>query len=411
MWQERQPTLVRRFPPRDWIRPRGSDHHREKEIRHVPVQTNCKQPVLRRNTQKIIDRLPVKHRTAMLRALHAWYRREARDLPWRKSTDAYRVWLAEIILQQTRVIQGTPYYERFLREFPSVEALASASEETVLKCWEGLGYYTRARNLLRCAQTIVEKYAGCFPSTASELQTLPGIGPYTAAAIASIAFGERVAVLDGNVIRVLTRWFNIADCVDTASTRRFLQELANDLMPRHCNPGLHNQAMMELGARICTFQQPQCGSCPVRRYCAAQEAGTVAQRPVRAIKPQIPHYTIVVAAIKQRGRYLLGKRPSEGLLGGLWELPGGKVQEGEDLVTALRREINEELGIEIIPKKQVATVRHAYSHFRVTLHVYLCGISSGKPQARWHTELVWAKPAEFDQFAFPQANRKFLHLL
>lgn len=377
----------------------------------MPLQTNREQPILRRNAQDIINRLPVAHRTALLRNLHAWYRREARDLPWRKCNEAYRVWLAEIILQQTRVTQGTPYYERFLREFPSLEALASASEEAVLKCWEGLGYYTRARNLLRCAQTIVEKYGGRFPSTASELRALPGIGPYTAAAIASIAFGEHVAVLDGNVIRVLTRWFDIADSVESTATRRLLQELANGLMPRRCNPGLHNQAMMELGAQVCTFQAPQCGGCPVRRYCAALKAGTVSQRPVRAAKPQIPHHTVVVGAIKRRGHYLLGKRPSEGLLGGLWEFPGGKVQEGEDLIAALHREIREELDIEIIPQKHIATVHHAYSHFRVTVHVYLCRIGSGKPQARWHTALVWAKPSEFDQFAFPQANRKFLAML
>ncbi len=343
--------------------------------------------------------------------MHAWYRRSARVLPWRETSDPYRVWLAEIILQQTRVVQGLPYYERFLKKFPTVHHLASAPLDDVLKCWEGLGYYTRARNLHRCAKAIVEQHGGSFPGTAEALQLLPGIGRYTAAAIASIAFHEPVAVLDGNVIRVISRWFDLADNVDLPTTRENLWQIASELLPRRGDPGIHNQAMMELGARICTYRAPQCDTCPVRRYCLALAAGTVADRPVRDEKKPLPHYQIVVAIIHKNGRYLVGRRPEKGMLGGLWEFPGGKIAEGESHEEALQREVMEETGATVEVKEALTTVQHAYSHFRVTLYVYRCVLAHGTPRPRWHTELRWIRRKEFTRYAFPQANRKFLHLL
>lgn len=344
------------------------------------------------------------------KALLAWYRRVARDLPWRRTKDPYAVWLAEVMLQQTRVDQGAPYYERFLQAFPSVEALAAASDDEVLKQWEGLGYYARARNLHACARCVATDYGGRFPRTAESLRALPGIGPYTAAAVAAIAFNEPVAVVDGNVIRVLARLFDIEAPVQDAGVKKLLAALAAALVsPR--SPGDHNQAMMELGACVCTPRSPDCAGCPVAKWCAARVASVQDARPVRRPKKPTPLHEVVTGVIRRDGRYLLGKRPAEGLLGGLWEFPGGKVQPGETHAEALRRELREELGVEATPGKLIAAVSHAYTHFRVRLHVYACTIASGEPEARVHAELRWVSRADFDQYAFPTANRKFLDLV
>ncbi len=340
----------------------------------------------------------------------AWFRKHARDLPWRRTRDPYAIWLSEIMLQQTRIDQGTPYFERFMRALPTVQALANASDDKVLKLWEGLGYYTRARNLHKAAKQIVGERGGMFPQTAEGWQSLPGVGRYTAGAIASIAFGERAPVLDGNVIRVFSRFFDIVECTDDTATKNHLWTLAEELVPKN-HPGDFNQSLMELGARICTPTSPRCPECPIRRQCLARTNGTAEQRPVRKAKKRIPHYEIVIAAIKKRGRYLLGKRPPSGLLGGLWEFPGGKVHPGESHQAALRREVKEELGVSVKFGGLVASVNHTYSHFKVTLNVYRCELADGTPTANTHTELKWVRPADFEKHAFPQANRKFLRLL
>ncbi len=343
-------------------------------------------------------------------ALLAWYDREARDLPWRRDPRPYLVWLSEIILQQTRVDQGLPYYERFLGAFPDVFTLAAADEDAVLKQWEGLGYYTRARNLHRAARVLVQRQDGIFPVTAAEWEALPGVGPYTARAIASIAFGEAVPVLDGNVKRVLARLDDVAASIDDRVVEKALWARATALLSTS-RPGDFNQAMMELGARICTPRQPACDACPVAKHCRARAQGTQEQRPVRHAKKAAPHHEVVVAAIRRQGRYLIGRRPSKGLLGGLWEFPGGKVEPGEDHTAALRREMREELGLDVEIGGLVASVRHAYSHFRITLSVYRCTIRDGEPQPATHEALRWVRPAEFGQYAFPKANQKFLGLL
>jgi len=344
------------------------------------------------------------------RALLAWYRREARDLPWRRSRDPYHVWLSEILLQQTRVDQALPYYLRFLEAFPSVHALAAAPPDRVLKLWEGLGYYTRARNLHRAAKVIARQYGGQFPRSPELLQLLPGVGPYTACAVASIAFDRAAPVVDGNVKRVLARLYDIEDAMDRPATGQKLWTLAGGLVPRTA-PGDFNQAMMELGARVCTPKRPGCALCPVAACCRALRAGTVELRPVRGADKARPHHEVVVAVIARQGKFLVGKRPPAGLLGGLWEFPGGKVNAGESHEQALLRECREELGIEVRPGGLIACVRHAYTHFRVTLNVYRCALVSGRPHPRSHTELRWVRSAEFSELAFPKANHKFLHLL
>jgi A/G-specific adenine glycosylase len=351
-----------------------------------------------------------KNLPAFRRAVTSWFRRRARDLPFRKTNDPYRVWLAEVIFQQTRIDQGLPYYERFVAAFPTVEALAAAPEDDVLKLWEGLGYYARARNLHRAAEAVAHDHGGVFPRTVEGLQALPGVGPYTARAVASIAYGTPVAVLDGNVKRVLSRVSDMGERIDTAAGQRRLWELAGALVsPR--SPGDFNQGMMELGARVCLPRGPACGVCPIRRHCLARAAGTQEERPVQAKKKAAPTKIIAVAVIRRDGRYLIGKRPQRGLLGGLWEFPGGKVEAGESHAQALRRECREELGVTVRVGGLVAEVSHAYSHFKVRLSVYACALEQGEPQPRAHDALAWAAPEAFGRYAFPKANHKFLHLL
>ena len=350
-------------------------------------------------------------RPALRRSLLAWFRKEARDLPWRRTRDPYAVWISEIMLQQTRVDQGTPYFERFLDAFPDVHTLAAAKDDRVLKLWEGLGYYSRARNLHRAARIIAEERGGRFPATAEEWQTLPGVGRYTAGAIASIALGEKAAVLDGNVIRVLSRVYNIEESTDVPATRALLWELAESLVPANA-PGDFNQAMMELGARVCTPRKPLCEACPVRRCCDARRLGVQEARPVRSPKRATPHQEHVVAVIVRRGRYLLAKRPASGLLGGLWEFPSGEVQAGETHGRALRRVSREILGVKIAPGPHLATVTHAYSHFKVTLNVYACSIQeNAAPSPRDHVEVKWVPRTQFARYALPKANHKFLQFL
>ena len=344
------------------------------------------------------------------RDLLAWYAKEARDLPWRRARDPYLIWLAEIILQQTRVDQGLPYYERFRAAFPTVHALAAASSDAVLKAWEGLGYYSRARNLHKAARTVVEHHGGTFPATAAELAKLPGVGPYTAGAVASIAHGEPTPAVDGNVKRVIARLRHITASVDGGEGAQAVW--------RHCaalvdpgDPGAFNQALMELGARVCLPRKPACGECPIARHCAARAAGAQDNLPVRKPKGPTPRHELAVAVVFRNGRCLIAKRPPEGLLGGLWEFPSGAVETGEDHPTALRRIMADAFGLAVEPGGLAAVVNHAYSHFKVTLNVYRCADRGGQPTPARHTETKWVRPADFSRYAFPGANRKFLPVI
>jgi A/G-specific adenine glycosylase len=340
-----------------------------------------------------------------------WYDAAAVDLPWRRSRDPYHIWLSEIMLQQTQVTTVIPYFERFISAFPSVTALASAPLSDVLKRWEGLGYYSRARNLHRAAQVIVSEHKGKFPETAEALQKLPGIGRYTAGAIASIAFGERAAVLDGNVMRVLTRLYDIPDDITLAPTRRDLWGLAETLVPAE-RPGDYNQALMELGRTICRPRQPLCLACPVTAHCLAFQHGTQNQRPVKAPKPKTPHYDVTAGVVwNDSGQVLIAQRPAKGLLGGLWEFPGGKVDPGESLPDCLKRELREELAIEVEVGPLLISVKHAFTHFKITLYAFECRHLSGTPQALQCADWRWVRLADLDQFAFPRTDRKVIDAL
>ncbi|MBN2131604.1 MAG: A/G-specific adenine glycosylase [Sedimentisphaerales bacterium] len=341
------------------------------------------------------------------RRLLQWFDGNARDLPWRSTRDPYAIWISEIMLQQTRVETVKPYYLRFLKRFPTVEKLARARIDTVLKHWEGLGYYSRARNLHRAAREIVTRYEGRLPATRDELLTLPGIGSYTAGAIASIAFAKREPVVDGNVTRVLCRLFCIRTDPKQAGVQKQLWSLAAALLPR-TRTGDHNQALMELGSEICLPRNPRCNECPLVRTCEARRHGQETTLPVKRPKKELPTVIVAVGVIYKEGRVLIDKRKPDGLLGGLWEFPGGKQEPGESLQAALHREVREELGIRIEVKRSLMVVHHAYSHFRVRLHVFECTFLSGKPRCRSCTAFKWVLPNELHRYAFPAANHRII---
>ena len=345
------------------------------------------------------------------RSLLEWFEGRERDVPGRNESDPYRIWVAEVMAQQTRIATVIPYYEAFLRHFPDVASLAAASRDDVLKAWEGLGYYGRARNLHRAAAEVRERFGGRLPEDPEDLRSLPGVGPYTAGAIASIAFGRPEPAIDGNVRRVLSR---LHDLENPTPTR--LDHVARALIaaaPR--SAGLLNQALMDLGSSVCTPRAPECGSCPVATWCAALENGTVALRPARRRRPPLPHHDIAAAVVWRGPKLLIARRPEDGLLGGLWEFPGGKVEPGETPSEAARREVREELGVSVEVLDPLAVVRHAYSHFRITLHLFHARWIDGGPAAGGggpgdHSPR-WVLPAELDRYAFPAANHAVIRQL
>jgi A/G-specific adenine glycosylase len=340
-----------------------------------------------------------------------WYDSAAIRLPWRGTPDPYRVWLSEVMLQQTQISAVIPYFERFLAHFPTVAALAAAPTDSVLKQWEGLGYYSRARNLQRAAQQIMTAYGGVFPQTVEGLLTLPGIGRYTAGAIASIAFGVRAAVVDGNVIRVLARVLDLADDVTKGPTQARLWQAAEGLLPPE-RVGDYNQALMDLGRTICTARNPLCGRCPIRDHCRAFAAGTQAERPVKAKKAAVPHRDVAAGVIyNAEGAILIAQRPADGLLGGLWEFPGGKQEPGETLIECLRRELREELAIEVTAIEPLVKVQHAFTHFKITLHAFTCQHSGGEPQAIGCQAFRWVRLAAMREFAFGKADLDVIRFL
>lgn len=348
-----------------------------------------------------------------VRPLLAWFRRHQRAMPWREHPTPYRVWLSEIMLQQTRVETVIPYFQRFVARFPTVEDLADAPLQDVLKLWEGLGYYSRARNLQQTARALCATHAGDLPRTAAALQLLPGIGPYTGAAIASIAFGERVPVVDGNVRRVFCRFWGIAEDPRRPAVHRLLVSRLQAAMPvtrsgSGSTAGDFNQALMELGALVCLPATPQCEDCPLRRDCIARHDGRTQELPMRPPPRHVPHLRIAVAVLWRRGRVLIQRRPVTSMLGGLWEFPGGKIEPGETAANAAMREVREETGLDVQPGRAYGTVRHAYSHFTVTLRVFRCLAPEGTARPHKADAVRWVRPSELEQFPFPKANQQIV---
>jgi A/G-specific adenine glycosylase len=342
-----------------------------------------------------------------------WYDDHKRQMPWRETDDPYAIWVSEIMLQQTRVDTVRAYYRRFLEAFPTVEDLAAADRDEVLKLWEGLGYYSRARYLHEAAAQVVEEHDGQVPETMDAIRDLKGIGPYTAAAVLSIAYQKPHAVLDGNVARLLTRIYAVDDDSTSSTTKRHLRRLANELLNRE-RPADFNQAMMELGSTVCTPTSPDCDACPVSTVCRAHAEGDEERYPITPDAKPVPHYDIAVALIfDDDGRLLIQRRPDEGQLAGLWEFPGGKYEEDADdsMEAACRREIREELGVDIDIEEPFYTLKHAYTHFKITLHAFRCRIADGDPTPREDQPMTWVTLDELEDYAFPRANGKLIEEL
>jgi A/G-specific adenine glycosylase len=342
------------------------------------------------------------------RRLLAWFDREKRAMPWRASTDPYRVWVSEIMLQQTQVATVIPYYERFMRRFPTLESLAGASEDDVLSLWAGLGYYSRARHLLAAARAVRER--GSFPDSFDELLRLPGFGRYTAGAVGSIAFGLRIPCIDGNVIRVVSRLLALEEDPRKGAARKTVEEAAAEWVdPRR--PGDFNQAMMELGAVVCTRDAPYCLLCPLRELCLAHAQGLEGDIPPRRPSRTEARVAVIGVCRDNRGRVLIAKRLAGGMFAGMWEFPGGRVEPGETLPQALAREFKEEVGLDVDVGEKLAVIKHAYTRFRVTLHAFSVRPRAGRPESLQVAETRWAKPEELSALACPAANRRLIEIL
>ena len=344
------------------------------------------------------------------RRLLAWYDKNSRDLPWRKTHDPYAIWVSEIMLQQTQVDTVIPYFRRFLKRFPTIRSLARASREDVLKSWENLGYYARARHLHEGAVKVVEDYGGELPATHEGLLSLPGIGAYTAGAILSIAFEKPVPAIDGNVRRVMSRLMALRKPLREPSVQKKIEKAVQALMPKD-RPGQLNQAMMDLGATVCLPRNPACGRCPLAGACLARTRGLQNNIPPVPKRAALPHRDMTAGIIRKNGRVLVVRRPEKGLLGGLWKFPGGRREDGQSLQRGLRQSVHGEVGIDVAVDRKLLFVEHGFTHFLMTLHVYSCRHLKGRPKALGCAEWAWAPVERLGNLAFSKADRVIIRAL
>ncbi|MHB1024521.1 MAG: A/G-specific adenine glycosylase [Desulfobacteria bacterium] len=342
-------------------------------------------------------------------ALLRWFGTAARPMAWRETMDPYRIWVSEVMLQQTRVETVAPYYDRFLLKFPDARSLAAAPIDDVLKAWEGLGYYSRARNLHRAAAILVARHGAKVPRTVEELMTLPGIGRSTAGAIAAIAFGADVPILDANARRVVARLFAVKGDPRSSKVENVLWERSARLVRR--GKGRDTAlAMMDLGAVVCLPNAPRCRECPLGSRCSSFLRGLQDSIPPKRAREMLPHHDVVAAVFRRAdGALFLMRRPSEGLLGGLWAFPSGRRGPGETLDDAMRRSLREKLRVRAVIQREVGAVRHAYSHYRITLHGFLCETTGGALPTGEGTG--WLPGDGEGTFALPRADRKLLEFI
>ena len=336
-----------------------------------------------------------------------WYDGSGRNLPWRMTDDPYRIWVSEIMLQQTQVATVLPYYHRFLEAFPTIKALASADLETVLKLWQGLGYYARARHLHRAAQTLLSRYAGKMPKSFDAVYALPGIGRSTAGAILTIAHGKRHPILDGNVRRVLCRFFAIEEDPREKSVEAALWHCSEQLMPRR-NPSRYLQAIMDLGATVCTPRQPDCPHCPLQKPCAARKQGLTDRLPVKAVSKKVLHFDYFAGVLRVDDFVLIRRRPLQGLLAGLWEFPGARVDPHEKkgaVMTAYEKFFRETLALNVRGSHLFMEIPHAFTHFKMTLHVF-----SFRLKKRFQTggPMMWVERESLAAHPFSSAHQKIV---
>ena len=330
-----------------------------------------------------------------------WFKKQGRDLPWRRTRNPYRIWISEIMLQQTQVDTVIPYYQRFLKAFPTVEVLAKAALLRVLKMWEGLGYYSRARHLHQAAKRIVGQFNGRIPDRLDELLSLPGIGRYTAGAILSIAHNKEAPILDGNVKRVLSRVYAVSTPPRALKTENLLWNLSESLIPKG-HAGSFNEALMDLGATICTPKEPSCSLCPLRNLCRAKALGNPERYPTKAKKRKIPHVNGVSAVIVRDGKVLLHQRPPRGFSGGLWEFPNWRVQGEKSRSRRLLKGIKEERNLSVAVKDRIGIFEQTYSHFKLTLHVYHCQAAEGDKTGVGR----WVRIRDLHRFPMSRIHRR-----
>lgn len=348
-------------------------------------------------------------------ALLPWFDAHKRDLPWRGLYTPYTVWVSEIMLQQTQMERGVLYYKRWMERFPDIASVAAATEEEILRLWEGLGYYSRARHLHRAAQHIMSVHGGVFPCELEAIRALPGVGPYTAGAIASMAFGHELPCVDANVERVLSRVFDIDTPVKQEPAASRIRALAMELVPQG-KAREHNQAMMELGALVCR-KKPRCADCPLQCICESCRLGIAHERPVPGKRAPIVPLTVVTGVLRRHGRIFMQKRPEDGVWAKLWEFPGGVVESGELIEDAIIREYAEETGFDVAIMRKIGIIRHGYTTYRITLHCFeleLRGYTQRWPQPPALTaasECRWVLPDAIAALPLPAAHRKLADTL
>lgn len=342
---------------------------------------------------------------AFQRDLIEWFEREMRDLPWRMNQDPYRVWVSEIMLQQTRVDTVIPFYQRFMNQFPTIEALANAPEEQVLKAWEGLGYYSRARNLQSAVKEVHEQYEGKVPNTPKEIAGLKGVGPYTAGAILSIAYDIPEPAVDGNVMRVLSRILAIWDDIAKPSSRKVFEEAVRHLISKD-NPSYFNQALMELGALICTPTSPSCLLCPVQEHCTAFEQGIQRELPVKTKKKSSKDIDLLTVIVQnQEGKWLVNQRPSQGLLANLWEFPSFELQEKVTPSHQIKEFLETDFDVRAIVDQEPWMMQdHIFSHLKWKMKVYKASVN--EEVSRVQNRSRWLSSEEIEEIALPVSHRK-----
>ena len=344
------------------------------------------------------------------RQILAWFQENARKLPWRITYDPYHVWISEIMLQQTQMDRAVDYFNRWISRFPDITSITGAGEEEVLKHWEGLGYYARARNIIKTANIIESEYNGKVPADHNQLLKLPGIGQYTAAAIMSIAFNKNYPLVDANIERLFARLFNLALPVKDKKTHALIWQKAAEFLPSG-RAREFNQALMELGALVCLAKNPRCKICPIISDCKAYRLDLVAERPVLPDPPKTIFIEMATGILEHDGRILIQKRKSHGVWANLWEFPGGRLEPGETPEMALVREYLEETELVVGNLTKIITVQHSYTIYRVTLHCYFCSPMDGRHEPTLHgaQEYRWVKPTELSYYAFPAGHRKLIN--
>ena len=346
-----------------------------------------------------------KKQTVFSKNILRWFSANARDLPWRRTKDPYKIWVSEIMLQQTTVNAVIDRYKKWIKTFPDMKSIARAPRQKILKEWQGLGYYQRARNLHDSAKIIQKEFNGTIPVEADILRTLPGFGPYTVGAVLSIAFGIRSPIIDANVRRVVLRQLGVQGEKESTQRKMIYQFLEKNLPDQ--NPGDFNQALMEVGALICRHKEPICNLCPIKSSCKAYEKNLQEIIPMPRAKA-IKKINAVVGIIEDKGRIFIQKRPPHGLLADMWEFPGGKVEKKETTRQALRREIREELNASVKSMEHFMNVRHYYTQFAVSLDVWKCRLSSLPRGDRMHR---WVKRNQLRDFPMPSGSAKIVDKL